>query len=511
MAKSIANLTVEAPGFRGLNTQRRGSVLPPGWATRLTNAVFDDEGRLASRKGHKALNGTVIPNSPSVKAAFDWVDSSGNRARIIAADNKIFSESGGTITDVSGTITTPTGDYWQFVNFNDWVVGFQEGHAPIVATDATSIAFANSGGTQYNGSMVLSAYGRLWTVYQNTLYYSDLLVNNFTGGSSGNFDLASYWPSGMDEAVAMADFNGYLIVFGKDSTIIYENPDDVTNMTIRESINGVGCIARDSVQTVGDDIIFLSNTGLRSLRRTVQQQGAMPMSDISANVRDNMLSLTAQEQNNDAIKSVFNERDGFYLLSFPTSNVSYYFDLKSANEDGTLKAATWSIAPTAMMYSYENILYIGVTTGYFSTYVNYVDGANSAGANGSSYTFDYEGPWIDFSNVDPALSNYVKIPKKVSVLGSGAVTSSAYFKWAVDYSDSFSTRPLAFSSLPAALFGVGRFGIATFASVGSFDRVNAQLGRTGQVMKIGVSVTIEENAFALQRIDILAKIGRIGF
>ena len=62
MAKNLAPLTISAPGFLGLNTQQAGSILPPGWATKLDNVIYDDVGRIASRKGSQQLNTTVIPN-----------------------------------------------------------------------------------------------------------------------------------------------------------------------------------------------------------------------------------------------------------------------------------------------------------------------------------------------------------------------------------------------------------------------------------------------------------------
>ncbi len=503
MPKKLAPLTVGAPGFLGLNTQQAGNVLPPGWATKLDNFVYDEVGRLASRKGSQQLNATVVPSTPTIRSSHEYVDNSGNVLTIFAADNKIYKEVAGVMTDISGTITTPTADNWQFVNFNDWVVGFQDNHAPIVMT-STGGTFADSGGTQYNGSMGLSAYGRLWTVLDNVLYYSDLLINNFTGGSSGNFDLAKFWPNGMDEAVALADFNGLLLVFGKRSIIVYENADDVTNMGIVEGIDGTGCIARDTVQKVGNDLAFLSDGGVRLLSRTLQEQ-SMPLRDISMHVRDDLINLALQETAVQ-IKSIYHEEDGFYLISLPTAGVSYYFDLKFPNQDGSWKAATWSIAPTAMHWARDNTMYIAVDNGYLSTYINFQDSRDSTGNNGVSYTIDYEGPWVDFGD---EVANYLKMPKNVSLLASGVASASVTFKWAVDYSDTFNTRALTFNQTTPAQFGIGQYGVATYASVGSFERVRSQLAKSGQVLKMGVTTTIDGSSFALQRFDVLAKIGRL--
>jgi hypothetical protein len=438
------------------------------------------------------------------RAIHEYIDTSGLKVNILAGDNKIFKEVAGVLTDISGTITTPTNDHWQFANFNGWCIGYQSGHIPIILT-TTSGTFADGSGTMYNGSMVLSAYGRSWTVVGNTLYYSDLLIHNYTGGSSGNFDLAKFWPNGMDQAVALADFNGLLVVFGKESIIVYENADEVASMAIIEGINGIGCTVRDSVQVIGKEIVFLSSTGLRTLGRTIIEK-SMPLTDISQHVRDDLLNNIAAETLIN-VKSVYNRGAGFYLLSLPTSGISYMFDLKFPNQDGTWKVSKWTIAPTALNYTEGLVMHLAVDAGHLSKYVNNIDSADYSGLNGTAFTLDFEGVWNDFGE---DYANFLKIPKQVSLLGSGATGSDIVFKWALDYASNFTERYLDFTGTLPAQYGVAQYGLDVYATVGSFERVKSNLASTGQVIKIGLSTTIDGNAFALQRIDLLAKIGRIG-
>jgi hypothetical protein len=506
MSKPLVPLTIEAPGFLGLNSQNSGSVLPVGWASKLENFVWDDVGRLASRKGTQQINATPITSSPTIRSSFEYIDENGTVLNIMACNNKIYKEVSGTMTDISGTITTPTGDDWQFVNFNGTVCGYQENHAPIVMTTIAG-TFADASGTQYNGVAGLSAWGRLWTAVGNTLYYSDLLINNFTGGSAGNFDLGKYWPNGMDEPTALADFNGFLIVFGKNSLIVYENPDDPTVMTIVEGVDGLGCIARDSVQVVGKDLLFLSNTGIRSLGRTIQEK-SMPIADVSKNVRDELVSLVAGE-NELQIKSVYNPKEGFYLLSLPVTGESYLFDLKFPNEDGSYKVGRWDIAPTAMHYAQNNIMWTAVTDGYLSKYIGYRDEDSSAGSGGTSYVIDMEGVWTDFGS---EVGHLIKLLKKVTVLASGTPSGTIAFKWAVDYSASFKQLVLNFAQQNPSRFGVATYntGGITYAAFGDFETIKSSISRSGQVIKIGLTSVIDGNKFAFQRVNLLAKIGKIG-
>ncbi len=502
MPKGLVPLTVEAPGFYGLNTQQAGSILPPGWATELTNAVFDEIGRYACRNGSQHVNASAISGSPSVEAAHEFIDTDGTRVTIYAADNKIFKEVSGVLTDISGSITTPTANNWQFVNFNGRCHGFQAGHTPLKLDSAVSTC-TDATGTQYNGNMALAAYGRIWTVVGNTLHYTDLLSFDFASG--GTFDLAKYWPNGTDTVEAIADFNGFLVVFGQESIIIYRGAEDVSTMSIVEGIGGIGCIARDSVQLIGKDLVFLSSTGIRSLGRTIKDE-SMPLTDISKNVRTDLL-LDVGLCDSTSIRSVYHKVDGFYLLSLPEAGLSYLFDLKMPLPDQSWRVTTWDIAPSAMVYTEDLQLYIALYDGYVDKYTEYTDGALSDGTGGSSFVVDFEGVWNDFGEDH---SSYLKVLKEVNVLGSGTVGGSVIFKWAVDYQTTFHNTPLSFNLTPPAQYGIAQYGIDTYASTGDFERVRGPISKTGRVIKVGLRVVIDGNRFALQRVNVLAKIGRIG-
>lgn len=55
MPAPIIPITFQNPGSRGLNSQDSTNYLDVTWATELKNAVFDDAGRIANRKGWTKL------------------------------------------------------------------------------------------------------------------------------------------------------------------------------------------------------------------------------------------------------------------------------------------------------------------------------------------------------------------------------------------------------------------------------------------------------------------------
>lgn len=505
MPKNLVPLSVSSPGFFGLNKQRSGSILPPGWATKAENFIFDDVGRLSSRKGYKYTHTTAISGTPDVKSIHEYVDAAGSTIVILAAGNKIYKINGTALTDITGSITTPTADNWKFQNFNGKCIGFQSGHAPIVlSTVSGSFANISLSGTQQPTTAVdevISAYGRVWALDGSDLKYSDLLDET---AWNGVFDLSKYWKAGMDEGMALADFNGYLVVMGKRNIIIYENPfDPASTMQIVENIGDIGCIARDSVQHIGTDVIFLSASGVRSLGRVIQEK-SMPIGDISKNVRDDVIkNYNSSTPAN--IKSTHNVEEGFYLLAFPDSNITYCFDTKSRMQDGTLRCTEWSYAPTALFYAVDDAMYLG-TAGYIAKYQSYLDGIATDGTGGSTYTLNYEGVWNDFGE---EVSSLLKLPKKLSLLMAGVAGRTVSVKWAYDYLDSFTSSNITFPAGNVARYGIAQYGIDTYSGELTFDRANASMTKTGQVLKFGISTTVNAQQIALQRIDMLAKIGRI--
>ncbi len=81
----------------------------------------------------------------------------------------------------------------------------------------------------------------------------------------------------------------------KRNIVIYSGLDDIANsLTLSDVIVGTGCIARDSVQVIGSDVVFLSDNGLMSLGRVIQEKSA-PMRDLSRNVRDSLVTYVKSE------------------------------------------------------------------------------------------------------------------------------------------------------------------------------------------------------------------------
>jgi hypothetical protein len=352
--------------------------------------------------------------------------------------------------------------------------------------------------TDFKPNCVLAAYGRLWMSDiigdRQTVYFSRLLDgSDFSGGDSGSLSLNSVFPNN-DQIIGLAAHNGFLIIFGRNNIAIYGNPIDVTELTLADYIPNVGCIARDSIQNIGTDILFLSDSGVRSLARVIQEK-SLPLRDISKNVRDDLMSNVASETAAN-IKSVYFDRDAFYLLSLPATRFVYCFDMRTPLQDGSARTTIWtSLEPKSFLVTAAKKLYIG-KPGYIGEYFGHSD-------NNVSYRFSYYTNFFDFDS--PAQE---KILKQIGMVIIGGSAQEIAIKWGFNYNENYSAVTKQLASGTAYEYNVGEYNIAEFSDGIVLDKFKSHVGGKGPIMQVGLEAEINGNPLSLQRIDIYIKQGK---
>lgn len=534
--KPFVTSTISAPGFFGLNTQDSSIELAEGYSLIAQNCVIDRFGRIGSRKGWTPVNTTVntdLGSANPVEFIFE-VEDNGNTTVISGGNNKLFT---GTTTmttvviknaDNTGTATyTITGNDWQAaaIPFGDGVDAIthaylvQAGHKPLVYHELPTAGGAphdhDSGtygfqllsdvgtlppghdATSFTPNCTLAAYGRIWMADvgtdNQTVYFSRLLDgSDFSGGDSGFLSLNSVFPNN-DSIVAIAAHNGYLIIFGRNNIAIYANPLDVTQLELAEFIPNVGCIARDSVQATGTDIIFLSDAGVRSLQRVIQEK-SLPFRDLSKNVRDFLLDFVAVETPA-KIRSVYFDREAFYLLTMPSSNMVFCFDTRATLQDGSARVTTWeSIDPKALSVTSNKELYIG-KPGYIGKYNEYSD-------NGTSYRLKYFSTYFTFDQ--PTL---LKILKKIGFVLIGGSNNVAV-KYSFDYSSSYRSQTKTLIATNISEYNTAEYGIAEFTTGISIAKFSINPTGNGAVIQLGLESDINGSSLSIQKIDVGVKQGK---
>ena len=511
MAQQLQNITVAAPGFAGLNTQDSPIGVDPSFAAVADNCVIDKLGRIGARKGWEAVstNGSsVLGSSRGIEMVYEFIDNSGDKRIISAGNNKLFTGTT-TLTDATPTGYTPTANNWKAVTLNDHVYLFQRDHEYVLGTDhggsfvlEEHSAHSHATGIAPEANEVLAAYGRLWaadiTGNKHTVYWSDTLNgHHWTGGTSGSLDVTTVWPTGFDEITALAAHNGFLIIFGKKSILVYSGASSPASMALTDTVEGVGCIARDSVQHTGTDILFLSDAGVRSFGRTIQEK-SMPMRDISKNVRNDLLSFVALQTN--PIKSVYSAEEAFYLLTLPDSNTTYCFDMRTSLPDGSNRATTWSdITPLSLATLQDGEIYLGKSNGIYQ-YTGYTD-------NTAAYTMSYFSNPMDFGN-----AANLKFLKKFNLTVIGNVSATTVLNWGYDYNTNYNKQTFTsgIGNTTTAQYGVSEYNSTAEYSTGIEIQIPKVNGTgSGTVVTVGLESNVSGAPYSVQKIDIHALLGRL--
>jgi hypothetical protein len=472
--------------------------------------------------GHPALTYHRMP-TPGTGATFSvtTVSSGAITALSVTAAGSgynvgdVLTLSGGTIA-ATVTVATLSGTGIATVTITTGGTGYSAGNSltSTVTTIANPHSHAGSYGfqrlgdigtlpvgftvTDFTPNCALAAYGRIWMADiandPQTVYFSRLLDgSDFQGGDSGSLSLNAVFPN-TDKIVALAAHNGFFIIFGRNNIAIYRDPIDVTVMTLADYIPNVGCVARDSVQSTGTDIIFLSDGGVRSLQRVIQEK-SLPMRDISKNIRDDLMTNVASETVTN-IKSVYYERDAFYLLALPTTKFVYCFDMRAPLQDGSARVTTWSqIEPRSFLVTNTKDLYIG-KPGYIGKYFGHTD-------NGTNYRFSYYTNYFDFD-----APTKEKIMKQIGFVAIGGSNQDVAVKWGFDYTENFFALTKKLDTSTVYEYNIGEYNIAEYSGGIVLDKFKIQASGKGTVIQIGLEAEINGNPISIQRIDVYIKQGK---
>lgn len=524
MSKPLQAATIAAPGFQGLNTQDSSVTLESGFALVANNCVIDKFGRIGARKGWTDVHPTNADLSTAAVKTIHQCRAPDNTTVLFAAgNNKLFIEEAGSLVaksvrnaaDNANVSYTITDNHWQVANIQQqgeskaYATVVQAGHPVLVLNYLTSsYGFQRLGdlGTlpagyttaTFTPNCSLAAYGRTWLADiagdRQTVYFSDLVdATNYSTGTAGRLNISEVVGDG-DPITAIAAHNGFLIIFCERHIVLYSQAQDPTALTLSDIVNGIGCIARDSIQPTGSDIIFLSESGVRSVARTIQEKSA-PLKDISKNVRDDLL-LDEKQETRKNIKSIYSPLDAFYLISFPTSSTVYCFDTRAALPDGALRATTWTLKPTAFALTINQDVYMGFE-GYVGKYDQYQD-------NGVNYFMSYYTNYFDYQT-----PTQIKMLKKIDFYLIGGAGQDIAFKWDFDYTGSYYSSQIELGSTSISEYGIGEYGIATYSGGIVISLVNLSASGSGRVLQVGLESEINNNPLSVQKLDVYVKPGRI--
>jgi hypothetical protein len=513
MSQALQTASISAPGFFGLNTQDSPLDLAAGFALVATNCIIDQYGRIGSRKGWARVNSSSgALGANNVGVIHELVQADGTLTILFAGNNKLFKLDGSNaVSELTygggGTAPTITASNWSVASLNGITFFFQAGHDPLIFDPAVSTTTyrrvsEKSGyvGTVPAGNIVLSAFGRLWvadTATDNvTVFFSDLLAGHvWSTGTAGSLNINQVWPNGADNITGLAAHNNFLIIFGQRQILVYAGATNPATISLNDTVGGIGCIARDSIQSTGKDILFLSNSGIRSFARTIVEKSA-PLGDLSKNVRSDFMLIVAAETPAN-IKSVYSEAEAFYLLTLPSVKEVYCFDTRVQLQDGSFRITVWnSIEPTALLSRRNGDVLIG-KNGYVGKYSNYQD-------HNVAYRMQYYTNHADLGN-----ANVTSLLKRLKVVVIGGTNQFVTMKWGFDFSTSYLSANALIPTQGVSEYGIGEYNIAQYSEGVALQTLSVQASGSGKIVQTGYEANINGAALSIQRIEIQSKDGKM--
>lgn len=519
--KQLEPISIVAPGFYGLNTQESSVTLSTNYALVAENCVIDQLGRLGARKGWTLLtpDGSTELSTQYVEGLFEHIDADNASTILAAGNNKIMElQSGDTLVDITPVTYTISDNNWKSANVLDTSLLVQAEHEPLVYCNGASadiqtlsdylsnekgITDSPSFGTSYPND-VIAAYGRYWSHDGSTVYWSTDIADSafpaFSGGTSGTLNISAVLPKNVDNIVALASHNNFLIIFCERNIVLYSGADNpLDKFALHDVITGVGCIARDSVQATGDDIFFLSDTGVRSLGRVIQEK-SLPMHELTLNVRDEFIELLNTElatNGSSKICSVYSENNAFYLISLPSLSTVYCLDTRQRLESGASRVTMWTKHKImSFLRTRDRAVYLGKQSG-IGVYEGYQD-------NGVPYRMRFSSAYIDMN-----ASTTKKLLKRINTIVIGGSGQVFVIKAGYDYFGPAFSYSFTINEGGVYEYGIAEYALSEYAAGVLVDKLSTPALGTGEVVQIGFEANVDGAALSVQRLDIFVKTGRI--
>ena len=570
MGHTLQNFQLAAPAFYGLNTEDSPINQQPQFCQVADNAVIDSYGRIGARRaftndtdvwptlsGRATIDGTgTVVSSTGILDHIQVGDINGTKhilclAReegynaagvFVTADYYILKRNGNTLTEltlpaVADKSTFPTG---QIVAFNNKMYILSEGNE-IIVYDGTALSNISSEAGYYpihaisdyrpgatptvteqapTPTVGLAAFGRLWVTGHEgdfqRVWYSDLNIaqswyddaGTDSLSTAGYIDVSQYWPAGGDNIVGLAAHNNFLIMFGRQSVLVWGNPSGdpaaADGIFLSDTIRNIGCVSRDAVLNIGTDVLFLDDTGVRSLGRALTQENA-PISDLTRNIRRNLTSLIASTVNNSTIKAVYVPDLNFCLFYFPENAEGFCLDMKSYMSEGIVKVTRWTNIVFNHACYVEDASSVDL---YFAS--NNENGvlkySGFSEYDKQPYEFKYRSNplWFD----TPSRKKFPKVLKFTSITQNNTGTGVA--RWGFDARVPTYSKHFTIEAQQPAFFNVSEFSEDEYADGPekiAINRVNT--AGSGETVVLGLDMNINGNSFSLQEINLQSLIGRL--
>lgn len=310
----------------------------------LLNCMYESANELRRRPCQTTV-GNPTPDSGTVIHACEHKSITGTQTIIVQTSLfNIYSWTAGTFTAVTGPTTTArmrSATMGNLMVIGDGVNPAYKynGAAWSVITTPPIAPFSN-----YIGNIFHVHKGRMYAAgdparKMDVLHSAaasasgaDYWSTTLSGSNLGGFiDVSADLTEG-DEVTGLTSHLGRLVVLLRNHIIFYNTAEGAGGLeaTVHKVVAGEGCVSHDSIASAGDDVLFLSENGVKSLSQVMVQgdsgvdSSSIPINDtIKAALRDGTVTVTD-------IRADYIPKFGVYLLYLsPTLQFAFQNEFKS--------------------------------------------------------------------------------------------------------------------------------------------------------------------------------------
>ena len=397
----------------GLNNSDEPEQLQENEASVLKNAYIDKTGTLKKRAGTLLIGNDT--GDTAITGLVGWQENDGTKwlVRTTATDIQYYNTSSATWETFDDGFTTGLDTNFTIANNKMYIFN---GTDNLHSWDGADVAL-NSGVVDLGTAVPQTEFGVFWknymfaaggstlggTTYPTRVYFSNLADPDTWTTGTDYFDVNL---SDGQPITGMAPLGELLVVFKRRSVYILSGSSPA-DWRISSSVNNVqsvdssiGCTSHRSIVQVGNDLWFMSDDGMRSVRRTEAQSDTPSTGIVTGKVE-----TTVQGMNKSALDKVasttFNKR---VYVAYPTGSNTYNNEVLVAETRHTTEDTEnphpwvvytgWNPACWAThIPSSEIALYYGEGSGDSLTF----QAETGTNDNSAAIDFDYQSKMIDLN------------------------------------------------------------------------------------------------------------------
>jgi hypothetical protein len=305
------------PSFSGGQVSfERANVLQPNQAALLQNVTILINGELRKRRGTRPLGSGFVAEERLVQGLIHY-DTSARQSLIAFCDQRALAYENGRWDLAFDAGLSSSGEKPDIVQLTDDLYWTDSGLSGIRKWDGSTVTTI----TASPAATILERHGTRLVAsgvaaVPDAIYFSDFLDGESWDMARGEIRIGG---GDGDPVVAVKSWQDTgLLVFKRNSTWLVEaNPlVSVAEFSVKLIHRTIGCSAKRSVAQVGQDVWFLSRTGVQS----VSKQLATSNNEISVPVSQAIQDIVQRIRWDHAHKACGIFYNNYYLLSVPVNS-----------------------------------------------------------------------------------------------------------------------------------------------------------------------------------------------